>query len=351
MTGNIRCIVVDDSAFYRSVLVELLRATGKIDVVASASSGRYALSLIEQHQPDLVTLDVEMPGMNGLEVLAHITRHFARVAVVMVSAANRSGAQVTIDALEHGALDFIAKPADRDMKSNEQKLLAELERIVAVVETRRMTHAEPASTVSARTIETPPIELITIGVSTGGPGALPVVLGSLPADFAVPILIVQHMPPMFVQVLVEALGRKIPLVVAEAAHGETMRPGRIYIAPGGRQLGISRTAAKAYRFNVNDDPPENFARPSVDYTFRSLADHFSGHILALIMTGMGRDGVKGLQRLKQRGATVLAQDEPSSVVFGMAMEACKAGVVDQVCPLKDLGRTISTLVAKHEHTV
>lgn len=349
MARKIRALIVDDSTFYRGVIVDLLERTGSVNVVGSAGNGAQALARMEQLQPELVTLDVEMPGMDGLQVLKEIRRKFPETLVVMISSASRSSARVTIEALEEGALDFIEKPGGEDMASNERQLYRQLRRIASIVETKLIlggpVGVQQRSMVRDNCTGATPaaaeIEVVAIGVSTGGPGALPEVLAPLPADFPVPVVVVQHMPAMFVSVLAESLNRRIAMEVEEARTGSLLKPGKVYLAPGGKQAKVVRHAVSGDPvIALTDDPPENFCRPSVDYMFRSLASAYGGAVLAVIMTGMGKDGVTGLGSLKSKGARVLAQDESSSVVFGMAMEACRSGVVDEVLALSELAGAI-----------
>lgn len=351
MNRAVRCIVVDDSRFYRNVLTTSLSRLDNVEVVGSANCGEDALVAIRKLSPDLVTLDVEMPGMNGLVVLEKIREHYPDILVIMISSATRRSARTTIEALQRGALDFIEKPSGADAAANEHLLYRELKRIVSVAETklilRQTVSPAPLIRRAPTAISSSP-DVIAVGVSTGGPAALPVMLADLPADFPLPIVIVQHMPPMFVSVLVESLGRRISMLVLEADDGLLLQPGTVYLAPGGQQTKvIQRERDRQLVFELNDDAPENFCRPSIDYLFRSLARLDDQKILAVIMTGMGKDGVSGLKLLKQQGATVLAQDESTSTVFGMPMEACKAGCVDQVLPLDLLGAKIRIL-AQHE---
>lgn len=346
MSHAVRCVVVDDSRFYRNVLTTLLSQLNNVEVVGNAHNGEAALAAIGKLRPDLVTLDVEMPGMNGLLVLRKIREMYPHILVIMISSATRSSARTTIEALQRGALDFIEKPVKGDAAANERTLYRELRRIVSVAETKLILRGTVSSTPQVQAIPAAvaPPDIVAVGVSTGGPAALPVMLAQLPDSFPLPVVIVQHMPPMFVSVLAESLGRRIKMRVREATDGTPLQPGIVYLAPGGRQTKVTRRRSTGrFAFELNDDAPENFCRPSIDYLFRSLAQIADCKVLAVIMTGMGRDGVEGLKLLKQRGATVLAQDESSSTVFGMPMEACKAGCVDQVLPLDLLGTKVAAL--------
>lgn len=348
MAMKIKTLIVDDSVFYRGILKELLQKIDSVELVASAANGSLALAKIDRHVPDLVTLDVEMPGMDGLAVLKEIRQRHPEVLVVMISSATKASARVTIEALEEGALDFIEKPNEDSPELNGRVLYRQLRRVVSVVETKMILNRR--ENVSAGTTKnyrvsssagTNPVDIVAIGISTGGPLALPPVLEVLPASFPVPIIIVQHMPAMFVTVLKDSLNLKSNLPVVEATSNMRLQKGHVYLAPGGRQAKIIRGPVHGSAMVVlTDDPPENFCRPSADYMFRSVANVYGGRVLALIMTGMGKDGVAGLRVLKEMGATVYAQDEASSVVYGMAMEAENAGVVDRILPLSELGRAV-----------
>ena len=368
MGMKIRTLIVDDSVFYRGILSDLLRKLDSVELLGNAMNGSMALSKIEQLAPDLVTLDVEMPGMDGLTVLREIRGRFPKVQVVMISSATTASAKVTIDALEEGALDFIEKPNEGCQEANERQLYRQLRRIINVVETKLiLNRGIPETTV--RTVESVPvapqidkapfavrlpsgpIEIVAIGISTGGPGALPAVLENLPGSFHLPVLIVQHMPAMFVTVLVESLSRRSKIPVMEAVSNSTLQGGIVYLAPGGKQMKIVRAPGKdTPTILLTDDPPENFCRPSVDYLFRSVAKIYGGRTLAVIMTGMGKDGVAGLKLLKESGATIYAQDQQSSVVYGMASEAVNAGVIDTILPLKLIGENIVKRVRQGSET-
>lgn len=358
MGNKIRTLIVDDSVFYRGVLSDLLRKLEAVEVLGNAMNGPMALAKIEQLAPDLVTLDVEMPGMDGLTVLREIRARFPAALVVMISSATTASAKVTIDALAEGALDFIEKPDEGDAEANERLLYRQLRRVINVVETKLILNRGAQDAVIRGAVSAPqaprivpvpvaaplpagPVEVVAIGISTGGPGALPVVLENLPASFSLPVLVVQHMPAMFVTVLVETLNKRSRIPVREAVSNAPVEGGVVYLAPGGKQMKIVRgPGTNQPLILLTDDPPENFCRPAVDYLFRSVAKVYGGRTLAVVMTGMGKDGVAGLKLLKEAGATAFAQDQQSSVVYGMALEAVNAGVIDRILPLKLIGEHI-----------
>lgn len=370
---TIRAMVVDDSTLFRRVMTEALSAVPGVEVVGSAANGKLALQRIRELKPDLLTLDLEMPEMDGLAVLDALKQSHEPVTVIVVSALTKRGGQLTLRALEKGAFDFITKPDAGNAKQSLELLRAELAPRIGVLarrlEIRSILRAKPAVSAPPPPAASPAPaphapslqdvgarmnrlaspgrpEMVLIGVSTGGPTALGRLLPEMPAGLGVPLLIVQHMPPGFTQTLAETLDAKCALRVREAVDGESAEPDIAYIAPGGRHMrlkpGPGPEAPKI--INITDDPPENNCRPSVDYLFRSVATHFPGRSMALIMTGMGNDGTLGLRLLKRSGCMVFAQDEASCVVYGMPKAAVEAGVVDTVLPLEAMaGRVVTAL--------
>lgn len=350
-----RVLVVDDSTVFRKVVRDALAAQPGVEVVGVAPDGRRALEKVQQLQPDLITLDVEMPELDGLGVLAELGRLQAEVNVIMVSAATTAAAAQTAQALRLGAFDFIQKPNGPTLERNVELLRAELApKIAALAE--RDSHSETAYVASEQTPALPvravpppaPFRgaaVVAIGVSTGGPSALSRLLPKLPASFPTPIVIVQHMPPVFTKSLAEDLNRNCRLTVKEAVDGEPLVAGVAYIAPGGRQMKLAGKAV-ASSIVITDDPPERSCRPSVDYLFRSVAETYAGQTLAVILTGMGDDGTAGCRVLKRHGAQVAAQDQASCVVYGMPRQVVEAGLADVVCPLAEMHDVILRAVAK-----
>ena len=360
---KLRALVVDDTALYRRILSEALQQLPDMEVAGTANNGKVALDRATTLVPDLMTLDIEMPEMDGLAVLEALKARGQEIGVIVVSALTRKGGDLTIRALEHGAFDFITKPAGGDPQTNLAALRDALAPIVNAYRRRReirdilksrpavtvppaISGAAPAPIAPARAAETGRADIVLIGVSTGGPVALAQMLPALPRRLAAPVLVVQHMPPLFTQSLAASLSTKCALAVKEAEDGETALPGAVYLAPGGRHMKAEPGRHGELVLRVSDDPPENNCRPSVDYLFRSVANHFPGRAAAVIMTGMGNDGVLGLRLLKRHGCRVIAQDEASCIVFGMPGEAIKAGVVDVVAPLErlaeEIGRSVRT---------
>ena len=394
-----RVVVADDSALFRRLITTVLASLPEVEVVGQAANGKQALQRVHELTPDLLTLDMEMPELNGLEVLDALQKSGENVAVLIISAFTHQGGRLTIQALQKGAFDFITKPDLSGLDQIREALRAELAprlkaqslRFKVRNILRNSTAAAPihpaASPVHPAPIHpaaspihpaaspvhpaAPPIraasptwmtslegintrmnrlagtikpEMVLIGVSTGGPNALAGLLPALPGDLGVPVLIVQHMPPLFTQSLAENLTAKCALQVCEAAHGENLEPNTVYIAPGGRQMRLAPGDGGRKMIQITDDPPENNCRPSVDYLFRSVANQFSGRAMAVILTGMGSDGMLGLRLLKRHGCFVIAQDEPSCVVYGMPKAAVDAGVVDVVLPLEAIaGRIVAAI--------
>jgi two-component system chemotaxis response regulator CheB len=373
----VRVLVADDAVLFRRLLADVLASLPGVEVVGSAANGRIALQKIQELKPDLLTLDIEMPEMDGLAVLDALARNGERsVEVIVVSAISRRGGELTMRALEKGAFDFITKPDAVNPEQGRAALLAELAPRVRAVAHRREVRsilrgksapARPAVPAPKVSPEPAPVdqsqdsldniasrmqhlsspakpEMVLIGVSTGGPVALAQLLPAIPRDIGVPILIVQHMPPVFTKSLAESLATKCAVRVREAVHGESPEPNTVYIAPGGRQMRIEVGPESRPIVELTDDPPENNCRPAVDYLFRSAANRFPGRSMAVILTGMGSDGTLGLRLLKRHGCFVIAQDEASSVVWGMPKAAVDAGVADIVLPLEAIAGRIAWAV-------
>ena len=357
---KLRVLVVDDTSLFRRVIADALALLPDVEVVGTAPNGKIALERVAMLSPDLITLDIEMPEMNGLEVLDALKSRGMECGVVIVSALTLKGGELTIQALERGAFDFITKPTDGDLKTNLSAVSNALAPIVSAYRRRweirsilkQATNLNSSAKAMPSTVplraEYSPVskkaDLVLIGISTGGPNALAKMLPALPQNFPVPILVVQHMPPLFTKPMAASLAAKCKLQVKEAEEGETIRPSTVYIAPGGRHMKIASGSSGEIKLIITDDPLENNCRPSVDYLFRSVANHFNGNTTAVIMTGMGNDGVLGLRLLKRKNCHVIAQDEASCVVFGMPGEAVKAGIVDIISPLEQIADEINRSV-------
>lgn len=367
---RIRVLVVDDTIVYRRILADMAGSLGDgVEVVGTAPHGRIALEKLEQTPADLVLLDVEMPEMNGLETLREIRKRFPRTEVVMVSGANARAAQATVEALGQGALDFVRKPEGANAEASRAELKEKIlpllrtlrtrlnlrgEGLLALPSQRRPPDPAPAA---AGGLQPPPnprpgprprrIEAIGIGVSTGGPNALMELIPLLPADLEVPVLLVQHMPPLFTASLAEQLSRKSRIQVREAREGESIEAGSVLIAPGGQHMVVrarAGEAAPARIVGLNVQPPENGCRPSVDVLFRSMASHYGDGLLAVVMTGMGADGCEGVRAMKRRGCHCLTQSADSCVVYGMPLAVDEAGLSDERVPLARLAARMTQLV-------
>lgn len=360
-------MVVDDTVTYRRILTDVLEGLDGAKTISSAPQGRIALARLEQQPVDLVLLDLEMPEMDGLETLKEIRLRHPQVAVVMITGENARAARATIQALEQGALDFIRKPKGSDPEANHQELREALRPLLRHVRMRRQMRTEPIPSPTpplrareqeaAKIIPSNPgvslnrFQVMGVGVSTGGPNALREFIPKLSRHFPLPILLVQHMPPGFTASLAEHLDKHSELIVAEGEEGEIIRPGKVYIAPGGRHMVVRKRPAQgadpeAMIIGINDNPPENSCRPSVDVLFRSMAAHYGGDMLAVVMTGMGNDGCDGVRAMKRKGCHCLSQSAESCVVYGMPLAVDEAKLSDEQVPLGLLAERIQELAMR-----
>lgn len=367
----IRVLIADDSVLFRRVLTEVLTALPDVEVVGTAANGKIAIKKIHELKPDLLTLDMEMPELDGLGVLDELAEHPEKVAVIVVSALTTRGGKLTMQALGKGAFDFITKPdgvsAEQNREQIRQVLAPRIKALASRLDIRNILQrqsqksqtAAPTAADATATKSTPvnnisermqrlsgnnKPEIVLIGVSTGGPAALSQLLPALPASLGVPVLVVQHMPAMFTRSLAESLDSRCPLQVQEAVDGEEIQKNRVYFAPGGKQMKLIFGANGGKTLKITDDPPENNCKPAVDYLFRSVANGFPGQAMAVILTGMGSDGTKGLRMLKRHKCFTIAQNEESCVVYGMPKSAVEAGAIDIILPLEQIaGEILSTL--------
>lgn len=396
--NRIRVMVVDDAVVVRRVLTEMLQKDPDIEVVGSAPNGRIALTKLPQLMPDILVCDVEMPEMDGLQLLAAMRKDFPRLPVLMFSSLTSRGASVTLDALALGATDYIQKPSsflggDDALKNCRDELIAKVKAISkrgagtlipsagpvqpppgamrggmngapgaspgaysgpsslngsggsATQALRGMGRPTsnapmpmPASAQSSN-LKSGRVEVVVIGVSTGGPNALAVLLPELPSNLPVPVLIVQHMPPVFTKLLAERLSAKTRIPVEECEPGQVVEPGKIWIAPGNFHMVVEQSGNQI-KLKTHQGPPENSCRPAVDVLFRSVAEVYGNRALAVILTGMGQDGLKGCEVIRSAGGQVLTQDEQSSVVWGMPGFVTRAGLSHKVLPLEQLAGEI-----------
>jgi len=333
-----RVLLVDDAAVVRKVLSREIAKCPDIEVAATASNGRIALAKFPSVKPDIILLDIEMPEMDGLETVRELRKLDSSVPIIMFSTLTERGASVTLEALSSGATDYVTKPSNLDPNSSDvitRDLIPKIRGlcqlgaapVVTAPELAPQTvllHATPRLLAPAR--------IVVIGVSTGGPDALARVLPLLPAPFPVPVLIAQHMPPIFTAMLAARLSSKSQVPVRECVSGEPLAPRGAVLAPGDYHM-IVAPSGQSLVLKTHQAPKENFCRPSVDVLFRSVAEAFGERTLAVILTGMGQDGLKGCELLRSKGARIYVQDEASSVVWGMPGLVARAGLADKVLPL------------------
>ncbi|MBF0450137.1 MAG: chemotaxis-specific protein-glutamate methyltransferase CheB [Candidatus Magnetomorum sp.] len=388
MVDDINILVVDDTVTYRQILSKLVEEIKDAKLAGTASNGKIALSKIKIKEVDLVLLDMYMPVMNGIETLQSIKKEYPHIEVIMLSAFEKGNANLTMQALENGALDFITKPAESSIEKNIAKLRSSLIPLMSLVKTRKFSRkartlgwpdrpqvkpelspttfstAQPRpvqeKTVAPvvtfvkpsfqkqpishiRTVGT--IDVVALGVSTGGPNALLKVVPFFSKNFPVPILAVQHMPPMFTASLAERLDKQSQIKVCEAAEGQRVEPGAMFIAPGGRHMVVKKSVTGC-NLNLIDTEPVNSCRPAVDVLFRSVLNVYGGNVLTVIMTGMGNDGAAGVGAIRRKGGYSIIQDEASSVVWGMPGAVAKAENADEIIALDKIASRIEELVKK-----
>ena len=352
---KIRVLVVDDAVVIRRLVSNCLDESPDIEVVGTAANGQIALAKIDQINPDIITLDIEMPVMDGLKTLAAIRKTHPRLPVIMFSTLTERGAGATLDALALGATAYVTKPANvgsvgAAMQRIREELIPKIKGLCfrgpaslslgaapprLSAEARKNFESRPGTLAAAK--------VLAIGVSTGGPNALSALLPGLAGNFPAPIVIVQHMPPLFTRLLAERLAAISGLPAHEGEEGALLRPGEILVAPGGFHMEV-KCAADGVRLHTHEGPPENSCRPAVDVLFRSVAQVFGDRALAVVLTGMGQDGLRGCECIHEAGGQVLAQDEASSVVWGMPGAVCQAGLAAKVLPLQGLAVEINRRV-------
>jgi two-component system, chemotaxis family, protein-glutamate methylesterase/glutaminase len=343
-----RVLLVDDAVVVRKALSTAIEQDPDLEVAATAANGRIGLTKFASLKPDIVLLDIEMPEMDGLETVRELRKIDTRVPIIMFSTLTERGALITLEALALGATDYVTKPSNLGGAATLETISGELiPKIRALCRLRggrgslipEAKSPAPSSLLPPASRLLSPAQIVVIGVSTGGPDALARVLPSLPADFPVPLLIAQHMPAIFTSMLAARLTAKSALPVRECSSGEPLRPGCALIAPGDFHMVVHHEDGVT-RVRTHQGPRENFCRPSVDVLFRSVAGVYGARTLAVILTGMGLDGVKGSELLHTQGARVYVQDEASSVVWGMPGFVAKAGLADKILPLDQIGAEI-----------
>jgi two-component system chemotaxis response regulator CheB len=359
-----RILIVDDSAVMRSLLRSVVSSHGGLEVAGTAADGASALSMLDALRPDLLLLDVEMPVMDGLETLRRLRARENKIPVIMCSALTRRGASVTIEALACGASDYVAKPTGQPDRETAMQALAQelIPRILALTAEPASAHpaalpalqfaAAPALLISPGAALLKPQALVpaaavlAIGVSTGGPVALDVLLPALPANFPIPVMVVQHMPELFTGVFAGRLNCRCRLAVREAAEGDPLRAGTIYIARGNWHMEVLPPACLRFppTLHLTQGPHENHCRPAVDVLFRSAASVYGPGVLAVVLTGMGSDGMLGCRTVRSRGGSVLVQDQATSTVWGMPGAVVHAGLANKVLPLNAIAPEILRIV-------
>ena len=347
-------LVVDDSAVVRRLVCDAIATAPDLAVAGTAKDGATALERLALGLPDVVVLDIEMPVLDGLATLERIRARWPHLPVVMFSTLTHRGATATLEALARGATDYVAKPTST---GPEAAVAAVAEALVPVLRAcaalrrpdRRTPPARPVATDPGTVASITPLiarrgappEALVVASSTGGPHALTEILPWLPAGLPVPVLVVQHMPPLFTRLLAERLDARSPLHVVEAVPGTPVEPGTVYLAPGGIHLAVRRTSDGAVVCMANDGPPERSCKPSADVLFRSAAETWGSGTLALVLTGMGHDGLAGCRHIHEAGGTVIVQDEASSVVWGMPGAVAREGLAAATVPLGELAPVLA----------
>jgi len=356
---KIRILIVDDSAVMRSLLRSVITADAALEVAGTAGDGETALNVLQSLHPDLILLDVEMPVMDGLVTLRKLRAQGHKMPVIMCSSLTQRGAKVTIEALACGASDYVAKPAGQASREAAIKALSQdLISKIHALSTRQQPEPvlacapRPALLPAAAPPETQTSSFVpsavAIGVSTGGPAALDILLPALPAGFRLPVLVVQHMPELFTKLLAERLNGRCRLPVREAVEGEPVRAGTVYIAKGNWHMEVLAAAriGSAATLRLTQGPPENHCRPAVDVLLRSVAAAYGSGVLAIVLTGMGSDGMLGCRAVRQQGGFVWAQDQATSTVWGMPGAVAQAGLAHKVLPLDAIAPEIVRLTSR-----
>lgn len=363
---KIKVFLVDDSLVIQRKLAGIVSSDPSMEVAGTAVNGRLAISKISDTQPDIVIMDVEMPEMDGLETLTILRKSYPKLPIIMFSTLTGKGAEATIEALLLGADDYITKPSSLGgdslpLQEIQSQVISKIKALASKVQsvkndtiTSVSLHSAllqiepkikaPAARKTVSQIILPGrIDVLVIGASTGGPNALQAIIPNIPKNFSAPILIVQHMPPVFTKALANNLASKSSINVVEAQDSDLIFPGCAWIAPGDFHMGVLRDA-QGVKIRLSKAPHENFCRPSVDWLFRSVAQVYGNHVFSIVLTGMGQDGYRGCEFVRSMGGYIMVQDEASSVVWGMPGFVAKAGFADEILPLNDIVGGISRIV-------
>lgn len=340
----IKVLVVDDSSFFRRRITEFLASDERIEVIGQAVDGMDAIEKTKELNPDVITMDIEMPKLDGISAVKKI-RETKRTPILMFSSLTHDGAKATFEALDAGASDFLPKRF-QDIASEQKdaiKKLCDCIYYLARKDTAKTDVAKikvPTALRSSTATSSKGYQLAVIGASTGGPVAVEKVLKQLPENYPLPILLIQHMPASFTGAFSERLDKLCAISVKEAADGDQLKPGTAYIAPGGRQMRLKQNG-RSNIISIEDEPVATTYKPSVDITFNSIAEAYRGRVLAIVLTGMGSDGCNGAKMLREKGATVWAQDEASCVVYGMPMAVVKQNLADKVMSVDEIGLSLA----------
>ncbi|QOV88117.1 protein-glutamate methylesterase/protein-glutamine glutaminase [Humisphaera borealis] len=350
---RIRVLIIDDSVVIRRILGDVIASDPSLEVVGAAANGRIGLQMIGQVSPDIVTMDVEMPEMDGLTTVRELRKTHRRLPVIMFSTLTERGASTTLDALSAGASDYVTKPSNvgnvgEAIRRISTELVGKIKGIcgmqtpaVAAVPPRpRPIVRPPSASDTLKPTGPSAVRLLAVGCSTGGPVALATFIGGLEANFPVPVIITQHMPPMFTRMLADRLSIGGKLKVKEGAAGDILQAGHGYVAPGDYHMRIERHEA-GFRVALNQEPPENSCRPAVDVMFRSVAATHGAGVLGVVLTGMGQDGMLGARQIRDAGGEMLVQDEATSVVWGMPGAVARDGSADAVLPLDQIADAVN----------
>ena len=351
--NKIKVLIVDDSVVVRRIISDTLSTDPGLEIVGVAANGHIALEKIARLKPDIITLDIEMPVMDGLETIKEIRKLDTRLPVIMFSTLTERGATASLDALAFGANDYVTKPSNvgsvgEAMQCLRDDLIPKIKALCGQIVVRNIMNKPQAAQTKAaaesrpavsRPVKKERIDILAIGISTGGPNALAELIPALPANFPVPVVIVQHMPPVFTKLLAERLDSKAAIHVFEGAAGASIEAGQACVAPGDFHMVLERSQS-SLKAKLNKDAQENSCRPAVDVMFRSVAKEFGANVLAVVMTGMGQDGLIGCEHISKAGGQVIVQDESSSVIWGMPGAVSKAGLAEKELPLKQLAAEI-----------
>jgi len=355
-SSKIKVLVVDDMLTYRTILSRVLREFPDVEVSGSVGNGKLALEQMQKVPADLILMDLEMPVMDGLQTLPELRRLYPRSQVVLISGTNRSSADLTLQALQLGAMDFIPKPSEESFTANIEALKEKIKGVLAACQSARKKVVTPLikpvgsaigaspATVARTVPSTHKFDVLAIGVSTGGPNALTEFLPGLPANLGVPVVLVQHMPAYFTASLANMLNHKCALTVKEAEDNEALINNTVYIAPGGRHLSIKKRVAASPLTILTDTEPVNSCRPAVDVLFNSLPAVYGANILSIVLTGMGSDGMAGVRTIKGKGGYSLTQTEQSCVVYGMPKAVDDQGLSDERVDIKEMANRVKQLL-------